>query len=135
MRTTSPRTSGKSPTLPGTGDGSMVRPSRTTVKRLPAPPDPPATPNGGMMFLSPEHRQARRIAEDAHVASQPESAPELPVAARAFAQTVRLDPQRTLRLDHLGRLHGVEVALGECAHRVVAVGAAGRPGAGGPGYS
>ena len=53
MRTTSPDSSEKSPTLPGTGDGSMVRPSRMTVKRLPAPPDPPATPNGGMMFLSP----------------------------------------------------------------------------------
>ena len=52
MRTRSPASRAKPPTLPGTGDGSTVSPPRTTVKRFAAPPAPPATPKGGMRFLS-----------------------------------------------------------------------------------
>ena len=131
MRTTSPASRAKSPTLPGTGDGSMVRPSRTTVKRLAAPPTPPATPNGGMMFLSPSTERlatSPRTRTSRRNPSPPRNSPSPHEPSRRPCDSIR---NGALRLDHLGRLHGVEVALGECAHRMVAVGATGRTGAGG----
>ena len=69
--------------------------------------------------------------EEPDLAPQPEPASTPSRAARVLAQRHALDAQRARGLDRFDRLDGRDVALGEVAHGVVAVGADECPGAAG----